>query len=57
MTSSELPACGCEGQCPAEGHPPTGEPVLTGQVLVQPALPQADEPVKFPWEEPLHGGQ
>jgi len=35
-------------------------PALTGQtevLPVLPALPRADEPMKFPWEEPLPGGQ
>lgn len=48
-----------------KGVRPTGAigPVLTGQVLIGSwvdeveSLPLAEEPVKFPWEEPLPGGQ
>lgn len=63
MTGSEPR---CEGlvpfdcnnpECPVHG-------VLTGQVnplgtftLPETDLPLADEPVKFPWEDPLPGGQ
>lgn len=42
---------------------PTGAvgPVLTGQVTPDAfddeSLPMAEEPVKFPWEDPLPGGQ